>query len=348
MHKRALLLASLTIALATQVQTQAEAQDKVLYVAGAGGSQEQTLRTQVFPAFEAKTHTKIVYVAGNSTDLLAKLQAQKGAQQIDVAMIDDGPMYQAVSLGFCRPLDPAPVFDDLYDVAKFASGKAVAFGVVGTGLIYNAKLFQENNWPAPTSWLDLENPRYKSKVVIPPLNNTYGLLTLVEFARLNGGNETDIDPGFKAMKERVGPNVLVYEPSPGKMTELFQSGQVVLGVWGSGRAKALADTGFPAAFTYPKEGGLAIAVGICPIASAGDKPEAQQFIQYMLSPDVQVALSTGAGFGPVNKKAVLTEAQQVGVPYGAAQVGTLQTINWDIANANREAWNKRWVREIER
>jgi putative spermidine/putrescine transport system substrate-binding protein len=345
MRKRALLLAvSLTFGLGGHVR----AEDKVLYVAGAGGSQEQTLRTHVFPAFEAKTGTKIVYVAGNSTDLLAKLQAQKGNQQIDVAMIDDGPMYQAVSLGFCRPLDTAPVFDDLYDVAKFPSGKAVAFGVVGTGLIYNAKLFKENNWSAPTSWLDLQDPRYKGKLVIPPLNNTYGLLTLVEFARLNGGSETNVEPGFKAIKERVGPNVLVYEPSPGKMTELFQSGQVVLGVWGSGRAKALADTGFPAAFTYPKEGGLAIAVGICPVAGGPEKPEAQQFLQYILSPDVQVALATGAGFGPVNKKAVLTEAQQVGLPYGPAQVGTLQTINWDIANANREAWNRRWVREIER
>ena len=44
---------------------------------------------------------KVEYVAGNSTDTLAKLQAQKANQVIDVAIVDDGPMYQAIQLGFC-------------------------------------------------------------------------------------------------------------------------------------------------------------------------------------------------------------------------------------------------------
>ena len=57
------------------------------------------------------------------------------------------------------------------------------------------------------------------------------------FARMNGGGEKAIEPGFKVMKENINPNVLVYEPSPGKMTELFQSGQAVLAVWGTGRVQ---------------------------------------------------------------------------------------------------------------
>ena len=77
------------------------AQQKTLYVAGYGGSFEQTMRKEIFPAFEAKHGVKVEYVAGNSTDTLAKLQAQKGNQQIDVAIVDDGPMYQAIQLGFC-------------------------------------------------------------------------------------------------------------------------------------------------------------------------------------------------------------------------------------------------------
>ncbi|MGZ9058542.1 MAG: extracellular solute-binding protein, partial [Burkholderiaceae bacterium] len=72
-----------------------QAQQKTLYVAGYGGTFEQTLRKEIFPAFEKKHDVKVEYVAGNSTDTLAKLQAQKGNQQIDVAIVDDGPMYQA-------------------------------------------------------------------------------------------------------------------------------------------------------------------------------------------------------------------------------------------------------------
>ena len=61
--------------------------------------------------------------------------------------------------------------------------------------------------------------------MIPPINNTYGLYTLMMFARMNGGGEKSVEPGFKVMKDEVNANVLAYEPSPGKMTELFQSGR---------------------------------------------------------------------------------------------------------------------------
>ena len=65
----------------------------------------------MIPAFEKENGVKVEYVAGNSTDTLAKLQAQKGNQQIDVAIVDDGPMYQAIQLGFCGKLEglPAPI-----------------------------------------------------------------------------------------------------------------------------------------------------------------------------------------------------------------------------------------------
>src|SRR5690625_7792619 len=44
-----------------------------------------------------------------------------------------------------------------------------------------------------------------------------------------------------------------WEPSPGKMTELFQNGEAILGVWGSGRVHALKSTGFPVEFVRSEE-----------------------------------------------------------------------------------------------
>ena len=113
------------------------AQQKTLYVAGYGGSYEQTMRKEVIPAFEKQANVKIEYVAGNSTDTLAKLQAQKGNQQIDVAIVDDGPAYQAVALGFCGTLTDGAVYKDVAPVMKFKSNKGVGLGLVGTGLFYN-------------------------------------------------------------------------------------------------------------------------------------------------------------------------------------------------------------------
>jgi putative spermidine/putrescine transport system substrate-binding protein len=132
------------------------------------------------------------------------------------------------------------------------------------------------------------------------------------------------------------------------MTELFQSGQAVIGVWGSGRAKALADqTGFPIQFMYPKEGGLALGVAACPIAGSKNSAEAQAFLQHMVSPQIQLILATGAGFGPTNQTVKLDDKQRQGLPYGD-EVKSLIAVDWDTINPAREGWNRRWTREIER
>lgn len=335
------------VAALTLCATNALAQTKTLYVAAYGGSFEQTMRKDIIPPFEQKYGVKIEYVAGNSTDTLAKLQAQKGNQQIDVAIVDDGPMYQAVQLGFCRDLAKGPIYNDVYDVMKFSSNKAVGLGMVGTGIMYSKKAFAENKWPAPTSWEDLKDPKFAKKLVIPPLNNTYGLHALVMMAKLRGGGEKMIEPGFKAFKDEINANVLAYEPSPGKMTELFQSGQAVIAIWGSGRAKALSDTGFPSNFVYPKEGGLALGIAGCPIAGGKNQPEADTFVQFLLTPEMQVVLAKGAGFGPANKTVDLKPEERVGLPYGD-DVKKLIAVDWDVVNPVRDDWNKRWTREIER
>ena len=44
----------------------------------------------MLPSFEEESGAKIVYVPGNSTDTLAKLQAQKSKQELDVVFLDDG------------------------------------------------------------------------------------------------------------------------------------------------------------------------------------------------------------------------------------------------------------------
>lgn len=321
----------------------AQAQD-TLVVGGYGGSTEKIIREKVLPKFEAEHNVKVTYVAGNSTDTLAKLQAQKDNQEYDVAMMDDGPMARAVSLGYCAPVTDVD-FSQLHDMAPFPDKKAVALGLLGTGLMYNTKIFQENGWAPPTSWNDLKDPKFAGKIVIPPMSNGYGLLTVVMLARMNGGGENNMDPGFEVMKKDVDKNILAYEPSPAKMTELFQTGEAVLGVWGTSRVQSLASSGFPVDFVYPTEGAPAIMTAICPVAKATVSPKAQAFVKMMLSPDVQAILANEAGFAPIAKSAEVSEPGMM--PYGE-KANLLVAADWDTINEQRDEWNKRWTREIER
>ncbi|MDT1060969.1 ABC transporter substrate-binding protein [Paracoccus sp. CPCC 101403] len=340
---RTLLLGSAFMLTLTAV---AQAESKTLYIGGYGGSFEKTMREQVIPAFEKAHDVKVEYVAGNSTDTLAKIQAQKSAPPFDVILLDDGPMYQAIQLGVCKPLTDLPV-DQLYDIARFPEDKAVAVGVVGTGLMYNKDYFDKQGWPAPTSWADLADPKYKGKVVIPPINNTYGLHALIMAAKMNGGGEEKIDPGFDFFIDKVNDNVLAYEPSPGKMTELFQSEQAVIGVWGTGRVHSFAKTGFPVAFVYPKEKAVTLLAVACAVEKPDASPLANELVKEMLTPHVQDLMVSEYGYGPVNKNVEVPEAAREFIPSGDT-VDQLYNADWNDINAERENWTKRWNREVER
>jgi putative spermidine/putrescine transport system substrate-binding protein len=234
-------------ALCGPLLAQAEA---TLYVANVGGSNEQMYRQTIIPAFEKAHNVKIVYVAGNSSDTLAKLQAQKGHEQINVAVMDDGPMYQAIQMGLCSKVADAPVMNDLYPLARLGP-TAIGVGMVATGIGYNEEAFKKMGLPAPDSWNVLSDTRLKGKLGVPPITNTYGLHALVMPARMNGGGEKNIDPGFNAMTKQVAPNVLSWAPTPGEMDGLMQNGDVILAPYGSGRAVALQNTGFPLKFFHP-------------------------------------------------------------------------------------------------
>ena len=318
-------------------------------VAGYGGSSETMFRTQVLAPFAQAHGVQIAYVAGTSATNLARLQAQRSRPQIDVVILDDGPMQQAVTMGLCQPLAPAPVFADLYGIATAnGDGRSVGIGLVATGLAYNTAVFTKNGWPAPTSWTDLGDPRFRGHVLVPSISNTYGLQTLLALAREQGGDAQRIDPGFAYMAQHVAPAVLSFETASGTISELFQTGAVVLGVWGSGRTQALARTGFPVAFVAPKEGAQALLTTACVVNGSAHASLAQALLQDLVSPRVQRILAAQAGWGPTNKTVTLDPAIAKTVVYGADAVAHLVPVDWKTVNAARTAWTARWMRDIER
>lgn len=333
-------------AIAVAACSNASAQEKTLTVGGYGGSFETLMKELIIPEFEKTHDVSIAFVPGNSTENLARLQAQKSAQELDVVILDDGPMYQADALGFCAPLEDAPVLADIYDLAKLGPN-SIGIGFVATGFTYNTAWFEKEGWEPPQSWEDLKDPKYSQILSIPPISNTYGLHTLIMMARLAGGGESDIDKGFEIMADEVAPNVLVFEPSSGKMSELFQSEEIALSIWGSGRTKSLMDTGFTAEFAYPKEGAVALMIAACPVVDSDVAEEAQAFVQYLLDPEIQVRLADAMGAGPVNTTAELPPELAESLPYGE-KINDLVAVDWDVINPARQEWTSRFAREVER
>ncbi len=326
--------------------TAASAQERTLYLGAYGGSTETLMKENIIPIWEERTGASVVYVPGKSTDTLAKLRAQESNQELDVVFLDDGPMAQAIDFGYCDTVDEA-AFENLYEAARMPEGKAMGVGIIATGFAYNAEIFVEKGWEAPSSWNDLADPKYAGMLSVPPITNGYGLHALIATAMMNGGGVEDIEPGFQAFEDRIAENVLVFEPSSGKMSELFQNGEIAISVWGSGRLKALADSGFPGAFAYPEEGGIKLLVAACPVVGS-DVPElAQDFLQFIASPETQRLFAVTNGWAPVNSTVELTEDESRALPTGPAIVDNLINIDYSIVNAARGDWTKEWTRRIE-
>ncbi|TPK95334.1 MULTISPECIES: ABC transporter substrate-binding protein [unclassified Mesorhizobium] len=327
------------------VPSAAFAQD-TLYVGGAGGSLQAAYEQKIFPAFEAKTGAKVVYVPGSSNDTVAKVIAQKGHEDLSLMMLDSGPMTRAVAQDLCLPLPASAVFNDIYPDAHMAGGTAVGYGYYATGLAYNTAVFAKNGWAPPTSWKDLGDPKFKGRVVIGPISG-YGVEVLVMVARALGGSEKDIEPGFQFMSKNVAPNVMAWEGSQANVAQMLQSGDGALVGWSNIRTLGVEDQGAPVKFVFPKEGARQGLNTACVVNGAPQPDLANKLLEDILSPESQAILAEFAGFGPTNSKVKLDPKVAAKVVYGPGQVKSLVPVDWNVINADLPEWTKRWNREVE-
>jgi putative spermidine/putrescine transport system substrate-binding protein len=325
------------------VANAARAEDRILRIEGVAGGFQQLFLSTVVPAFSAKYHIPAEYAGGNPTDQIARMVVVKGNPQSDVFITDDGPMYRAIELGLCGKVEGLPTAD-LIDGARYKDDRAVGFGLLTSGISYNTKYFAEHGWNPPTSWDDLSLPRYHGLLAFPPVNNTWGVLGLVMLARAHGGGEANMEPGFAAMNA-TARNVVAFDLL--KTNEMYQTGQIVIAVTNSARAKVLMDTGFPLEYVYPKEGAPTVLVSVCPLARPDALPAAQTFIQYLLLPDAQLLMAEKLAHAPVNRRTELPSSVGKTMPVGENAARLIKP-DWANINEHRTEWDKRWTHEIER
>jgi putative spermidine/putrescine transport system substrate-binding protein len=331
------------------VPTMAVAQ-KTLYIGMNGGAFEKIYTEHIFPAFEKANNAKVVVVPGTSTDILAKVQATKEHPQMHVMFLDDGVMYRAIGLGLCEKLRASPVLNELHPAARMKADMAAGVSIGMTGLAYNPKVFAEKGWTPPTSWMDLANPKYKGKVVFQSLpSSTFGLHGFLMFNRIQGGNDKNVEPGFKAWPATIGPNVLEYIPSSAKLSEMVQTGEAAIFPLTPTMVATFKARGLPIEYVQPKEGSVVLMTAECVIAKNSEPDLAQKLAEYLLTTDVQAKALQYGNYNPSNAKTKpATEASAAEFKVLNDYMKTAVTVDWDTINENRPAWNQRWNRSVER
>jgi putative spermidine/putrescine transport system substrate-binding protein len=273
---------------------------------------------------------------------------------VTIANWDEPIGIQACGMGLCVPLDATRVANlaSLYPWALHRiEGKlqVLATGVVSVGLIYNTDEFTRRNLKPPTSWNDLWRPELSGRISITAPESTWGIGLLVMLAKLGGGGEANIDPGFAKLKTLL-PHVQTIHTWSSEMSKLLQLGQVWVATTGSNMGPALKAQGFPAAWVAPADGAPMINGGISIVANAPFEDAAYAFLNHYFSPEFQALRAKNAGLGPTNSRAwgKLSKAETQALPIGPDDLPKLQRLDWLTINKNRAAWVERWHKEIQR
>ena len=238
---------------------------------------------------------------GSSDDLVAKMRAG-GAQTVDLISPSSDAITEIVQAGLAAPLDLtripsyatlSPTFRAL-PLARRADtvfGLPWAFGP--NPLIYDTTKVR----PAPTSWAVLWDPKYKGKVSLQDdIASLYmvaqylGLDDPKDKSRLYNLPDSDLAK-IKTKMVTLTPSVRKYWATAGDLTQLFESGEVVIGEGWPLMTHQLRMAKFPAGEVIPKEGTTAWADHWVLTSGAQNLDAAYAWLEYAAQPFTQKMLA---------------------------------------------------------
>jgi putative spermidine/putrescine transport system substrate-binding protein len=303
------------------------------------GSFEESYRKVLVPAFQKATKGDVVLTPILAVEQVAKITAAPNNPPIDVALLDEGPMLQASTKNIFEPFPAAKAKNDGELLPAFRSrqwGPTVTVQLCG--IAYNPKKIKT----PPKSWKDLWNPEYKGRVGLTTMESSLGTAFVVEVAKLHGGSEANVEPGFQPIRELL-PNVGAIAPSPGALTALFQQGQIDIAPNYFNSTELLASKGVDVAFARPETGLVLIRTSMHIAKNSKAADLALQYIDTAISAPVQEKLQDAPYYlVPTNRQAKFSEAIQR-VVGGGPEALEKQVINdWEEINKHRTEWIKRY------
>lgn len=325
----------------------AQEKGKQVYFLSWGGTIQTMLEKEGWAEeFKKDTgHTVTLVPKATSAEIIATAVAQKGNPQVDVVMCDLIGYLQGVDQDIFAKLDPAkvPNLSKLEDVAKLRDNKGVYTYADVLSIIYNEEVFKRKGWAPPVSWKDLLRPELKGMVIIPPVSNTYGLYTLVEFARMNGGSEKNIDPGFATLKA-VAPGVVDWTTTFAKIGTMLQGETAAIAVFGNASGWEIKKRGAPVNVVIPQP--AYISPTVAGVMKNGPNPAgANVLLNWLIGEKVLTYRAERFGNTPMNREVKVTGEAAKRVLMGD-DLKKLVKLDYQAVLAQRADWNARFEREI--
>ncbi len=344
LSRRDVLAGGMTAGLALAVRGAGWAQQKELVANTYGGGWEAGHRLAIAQPLEKRLGVKVTLISMLAAELVARTKAAAGGRPpVDVALVDDGPFLLAIKEGVFQPLpmDKIPNAKGIFEKYRPKEPFGVPIGASQIGIAYNSKKLKTR----PSSFADLWNPEYKGRIGLSTPASTLGTVTLLSFARLKGGDEGNVEPGFEAVKSLL-PSVASIQAVPANLCTLLERGEVDIAPMWHHDTSILKSKGTGVEFVLPKEGGIA-GLAWFAITKGATTELALEYINQGLAVDSQQTMAGPPSFiGPVVEGVQVAAEWRGIVPATPQDLEKLKTLDWPRINLQRAEWINRWNREI--
>lgn len=324
----------------------------ILLLAGSAAGQEKVLNLYGSPdrdwvaavaaRFEKETGVKVNWIRASSNEMYARIEAEKANPKGDVWFGGTGdPHFDAAEKGLTEPYC-SPRMPELRDFMRDPIGGCRVLGLYAgpLGWAVNEELLKKQGKPIPRTWEDLAKPEYTGLIAVANPNTSGTAYTMLVTILQIFGEEK----GWNYLA-RLHKNVAQYTKSGSAPGQLAGRGEVAIAIIFLHDAVLFAEEGFPVKPTSPADGTGYEVGGLSLIKNAPHPEIAKRFIDWALSPDVQVIGRQFRSFQlPSNSKAPLPE--QI-TKYGVS-FENVKVINYDFkwAGQHRNRVLKRWSEEI--
>jgi putative spermidine/putrescine transport system substrate-binding protein len=318
----------------------ARADAAVLNITGWGGKWGDLMSAEIGPAFEKQFHCKLC--TDTALPFLPKLQASSRSAPIyDVLHTNSNEQWAAVEMGLVEPKIDPKLVPNIADVHPYAVSDKIAGVCIFTSAI-GLGMRTDKGYGNISSWKELWDAKYngvRGGYVIPV--NSLGQALVMMCGTLYGEGQTDLDAAYAAL-EKLKPIKLV--DFTGAMEKMFLSGEVGLGVIHDSGIYRYDGQDQPIDFVTPSEGVLSLEQVLTITPGSKMKELANEYVNYMLRPDVQKRLAETVWYSPANSKVKLEAKYDARLLTTPEKVARLIQVDWKWYNAQKDDIDSRVVR----
>ncbi len=243
--------------------------------------------------------------------------------------------------GMWASIDPAavPNIEKVLPAFRRPDDKGVGYQMSGIGILYNKDKVSE----PPTSWSVMWSPESKGKVTM----FDYDTRMMAIAARLNGGDEFNIDPGFQVWGEHA-ENFRALVDSNDGVKNLLVSGDALYAPWFSSLATVWIKEGAPLAFAVPEEGAIAFPIYLTMVEGSTDaqKKVCTDLLNTLLEPANAGKYGQLTNSIPVVEGAEMTEEQKASPSLNIEMADKSILLDYGHIGRMTSEWRQRWDREV--